>query len=353
MGKNLMMDKNYGPTNFITGLRGIAILFVLLTHALGDGSSELGSYLKTLVLNGRFGVQMFFVISGFTIFYQFYSAGYKFKKFMLVRLLRLGLPYYPIIILLWTLYHYGILQPIYWANHTGADVDLVNVFMHFTYLGMLSEKYINTIIGVEWTLYVEVFYYLFIGSIISFFLMSSQKKWFVMILTFVFFISLLSPLILKLLGVAHLTIEWSPIKYGYLFILGGLGYYVREKYSSSTQLSNASCIFLFLCIFLMPFINSNLIKEVSFGFSTFLVICFSINGGLIKFMLENKVIIFLGNISFSLYLLHMPVISFFKSVFDSTMMIFSLSVIVSLLLSKIYYNLVERTLYTKLKRKII
>lgn len=55
-----MMDKNYGPTNFITGLRGIAILFVLLTHALGDGSSELGSYLKTLVLNGRFGVQMFF-----------------------------------------------------------------------------------------------------------------------------------------------------------------------------------------------------------------------------------------------------------------------------------------------------
>ncbi|TOH80136.1 hypothetical protein CGI72_24290, partial [Vibrio parahaemolyticus] len=38
-----------------------------------------------------------------------------------------------------------------------TTVDLIT---HLTFMGMFNERYINSILRVEWSLYVEVFYYL-------------------------------------------------------------------------------------------------------------------------------------------------------------------------------------------------
>lgn len=43
-------------------------------------------------------MQIFFVISGYTIFSQLFQEGYGLKKFLMVRLTRLSLPYFPILV---------------------------------------------------------------------------------------------------------------------------------------------------------------------------------------------------------------------------------------------------------------
>lgn len=80
-----MLVRDYKDTNFITSLRAIAILFVFIIHSGGGGLRELGAMGNFFVDIGKYGVQMFFVISGFTIFNQFFSEKYTLKKFLLVR----------------------------------------------------------------------------------------------------------------------------------------------------------------------------------------------------------------------------------------------------------------------------
>ena len=95
-----MKIRNYKGTNFITGLRAIAILLVFLVHSGGGELKNINDGFNNLVHYGTYGVQMFFVISGFTIFYQIFEKGYRFKKFLLVRVSRISIVYFPIIILI-------------------------------------------------------------------------------------------------------------------------------------------------------------------------------------------------------------------------------------------------------------
>ena len=59
--------KSYGDTDFITGIRAIAALAVLLIHSGGAGLKEVSSITDNLLISCRNGVFVFFVISGFSV----------------------------------------------------------------------------------------------------------------------------------------------------------------------------------------------------------------------------------------------------------------------------------------------
>ena len=69
------MLKQYGDTDFVTGMRAYAALAVLITHAGGGGLIELGDIASRLVALGGQGVAVFFVISGYSV-----SASYVASK---------------------------------------------------------------------------------------------------------------------------------------------------------------------------------------------------------------------------------------------------------------------------------
>jgi peptidoglycan/LPS O-acetylase OafA/YrhL len=77
----MKIERVYEGTKFITGLRAIAVLLVFLIHSGGAGLTEFGGALSTLVTAGKYGVEIFFVISGFTIFYQLFEGNYTLKRF--------------------------------------------------------------------------------------------------------------------------------------------------------------------------------------------------------------------------------------------------------------------------------
>jgi peptidoglycan/LPS O-acetylase OafA/YrhL len=92
--------------------------------------------------------------------------------------------------------------------------------------------------------------------------------------------------------------------------------------------------------------NSTTVNELFFNILTFILIIFTRDDAILSKILTNKIIIFLGSISFSFYLLHILVIEYLS--FNN----FFYSLIVSIAILFIWYFIFENYLYKKVKRVI-
>lgn len=141
-------------------LRGIAALMIVFHHTIGS----IKFYYKTeipffnfLALIGKFGVDFFFVLSGFIILY---TAFYKYNKpnsfanYIKNRLIRIYVPYLPI----------GVLMFVFYAvfpDFSNSDRDISAL----TSLTLLPNG--NPALSVAWSLSFELCFYLLFS--ISFF----------------------------------------------------------------------------------------------------------------------------------------------------------------------------------------
>lgn len=114
----------------IDGLRGIAVLLVLLWHFIGAVLPQTNDFSKTvssIVIFGRTGVDLFFVLSGFLIIgilADRSNCRNYFRVFFARRALRILPPYFILLIVFWTLtallpegYYFGNSIP-WWSYAT-------------------------------------------------------------------------------------------------------------------------------------------------------------------------------------------------------------------------------------------
>lgn len=260
----------------VTMLRGIAALGVCIMHFFGSVPSttinEIGKY-------GGYGVPIFFVISGFIIPYALYHSGYtihNYFKFILKRVVRLEIPYLLTIVVIISISYFAQLSPY----HATEAVDLFdrNTFFHLFYLvGFMDGTWLNPVF---WTLAIEFQFYLFIG--------------------------LLFPLLIS---------KNAMVKYSILILLCLIPFLVDDnRFFASYFLTflPGLLLFLFMCdqIHLNAFIFSGIIVlalcYVKVGMPG--VVAPIIATGFILFVKKPiKPLIFLGTISYSLYLLHTPI----------------------------------------------
>lgn len=345
-----MNNNSYGETNFITSIRGIAILMVFIIHSL-SGTQGFSDYFNSLINSGSLGVQIFFVISGFTIFYQFFTANYTYKNFLKVRLLRICIPYYPILVVMFIAYNFNVIPQSYWSIKTNTSIDLINLFMHFIFIGsFINEGFSNSILGVEWTLNVEVFYYIIIGFLI----VSIRKKHYPLMIIGACGVSLLTIILYKFDFISSLYFHWQPLTYAFLFMFGGVTYYFRYKFKfdekTKKNLSNISFVSFVIAIFMTPFVGMGYVSGVIVGLFTMLLIIFSDNTAMLtKVMLNNKFFLFIGRISFSFYLIHYPVIGFVRLFNLNYFFNFILSFVLTCVVAYVYCFIFEDFLYKKAK----
>lgn len=264
----------------LDALRGIAALIVVLYHYLYRYNELYGhkSLSVDWIENGDFGVQLFFIISGFVIYWTI-NRSKKPCDFIVSRFSRLYPVYWAAVILTFTAVSIFGLEG---RDVSGADA-LMNILMFQSYFKVPNVD------GVYWTLLVELHFYFWIFSLSLFNLL---KKVEYILLPFI---------LLSILHYSGLVALPSPLIK--IFILKHLPFFLVGIcfYKMVNDLHNKMTLpIITICLIASGFIYG-LDKVVIFA-SMFLVFYLAIIGKL-KF-LKNKGLVYLGTISYPLYLIH-------------------------------------------------
>jgi peptidoglycan/LPS O-acetylase OafA/YrhL len=268
-----------GRIRTLDALRGIASVSVAWFHftqanpALGQG------ILKSSGKYGWLGVDVFFVISGFVIPYSLQKAKYtheQFWRFLAKRIVRLDPPYFVNICFVVVLAYVVPFVP----GFRGAQpaFTATQLLSHFAYLNsVIGKPWVNPVF---WSLGIEFQYYLLIGLIFP--LLASSRR-------------LVRTLTMGALLVSGFLVASPSLLFAHLPVfLAGILTFERKV----GHLSNRSFLGgLVLTCIVAGFGGGPWIAAISAG--TALVIAFIEFGG--------KVLTWLGLISYSLYLVHVPV----------------------------------------------
>ncbi len=151
--------------DILDGLRGIAILLVVCYHAWLVSGQSFGP-LGFIVQSGYLGVDLFFFISGFCLFFPYAKCARdgrpapSTRRFFERRFLKI-VPSYLIALLTFTL--------IYHAQYGPLPTLVMHLATHLAFVHTLSPATFGTISGPLWTIGVEVQFYLLFPLIVPWF----------------------------------------------------------------------------------------------------------------------------------------------------------------------------------------
>jgi peptidoglycan/LPS O-acetylase OafA/YrhL len=287
----------------IEGLRAIAVLAVLLFHLNIPGFS-----------GGFVGVDMFFVVSGYLITKNIYrdleSEKFSFKTFYLRRIYRL-VPALLVTIAVTLVASSFILTPEHFAKlgmSSVASVFSVSNFLFWSEAGYFDEAKTFKPLLHTWSLAVEEQFYL-LWPILLFFLYSKGKKFRLLSLTILAIISLYATESF-LSNHNAMAFYWMPFRISE-FAIGAVLVFSPRISCSSWWVSVVGG--LGLALILVPIVIYS--EQTIFPGMMALLPCLGtallirFGGARIIFpLLANHLFRHLGKISYSLYLVHWPVI---------------------------------------------
>ncbi len=294
-------------------LRGLAALLVVCTHSIfatisyGNNNSILSSFYNFSEF-GAVGVDIFFVISGFIIVYVTQNNNKKFNIFIKERLIR-------VVPLYWFFLSIMACALIFFPS---AFVNNEFILSHAIYSFLFLPAYkfdgsISPLLGVGWTLNYEVFFYVIFSF--SLYISSWKKRFFLVSSIFI---------MLSCFGIVYQN--ENPIIYVFTrsllieFVFGMLVAYLffESKFLSKKLATSVLVLSIFLLslsvIYGVPD-KFDTIKFIVWGIPAFFLVysllCLEIHG--LKF---NNLLIFLGKISYSLYLSHYFTVRLLSKLFE-------------------------------------
>lgn len=332
--------KSVSRIDFIDAVRGVAAILVLVSHSLEwfvEGWSA--NYFEYINL-GMIGVVAFFLVSGFVIPLSLEKYN-SILKFAINRFFRIY-PLYCFILFLTLM--------LYFINIAGLWLDVrdnilisigINLFMLQEYLPIQKFNLIS-LVSSSWTLFIEIIWY-FLFSI--FYFLKWNKNHFKLILiagSFLIFIASCSLLLNIRIPLGHLILL-------YCCFLGLLTYRYYNKeidinmfiiISTISALVILFSLYVGFAIFKNPIYSSKCIFiSYSLGIGLFAVF-YVFNNYVVT---KNKLLKFLGNISYSLYLVH-TLILYLVKYFDiaNTFINLFLVAFLSIICAYILYIYVEK-----------
>ena len=295
--------------NHLDSLRGIAAITIALVH-----SPFPNSFLREnlFVGHGNLMVDFFFVLSGFVISYTYSDRINNYKnliQFQYKRFLRL----YPLHILTFSAFLFLYLTEFvkdYFFDPGGQFINLSLYkadFFHNLFLTQNIFRGSNLYNGPSWSISTEFYTYLFFGLLT---LILKNKIY--SIIAYIIII-LTSIILIQAYSSLNTNDEFALLRCFYSFFLGALLYKLFPKVHSNNNsifaissiffvtifvmfhTENISFIFPILCVFLIYFTNTS---KTNF----------------ILVILKSKPLTFLGKISYGIYMIHYPLVYFYKAV---------------------------------------
>lgn len=266
-------------------LRLILAVLVFFAHWNILTSQDISNQLFHL---SGYAVHMFFIVSGFLIFWSF-DADQNKKHFYIKRFFRI-FPLYAFLIILQTLFFIGFSD--------GSTFEVIKYFIANIFFlnflapsvgSTLSSLEVNAINGSLWTLKNEVVFYLIVPLLFMFY-----KKWGGYILLILYSLSVVYMFAVDYLGIEKLLVQFpAQVR---LFMVGILLYILFDKFNKN-NIYLLAIVSLILLIFLK---DNTYFNYILYPFCIGFMMIF-----LVYFVKNIKVNF---DFSYSLYILHFPVI---------------------------------------------
>jgi peptidoglycan/LPS O-acetylase OafA/YrhL len=304
----------------LDGLRGIAILLVISFHYINNqllhAESAIGKILCKATSFGWVGVDLFFVLSGFligNILIKNKGSKNYISTFYMRRIVRIVPNYYLAVSV------FLIICAIpFFADNRFLTGD--NVLPWWSYYVMVHNNYMaamnsmgNNAFSITWSIGIEEQFYIIFPFIVYFI----KDKWLPALLSLV--------IVAACLFRMQFT-EWIPayvllpsrmdsIAFGFV-----VAYYYQKEYFKTTFLKHSKYflgIFLLdvlVCAFLYwRYSDLGAIKHSLFALVFAIGLCFALVGkdSIYVRLLQNKLLVWIGTISYSLYLFHYFILGLF------------------------------------------
>ncbi|MEG3896745.1 MULTISPECIES: acyltransferase [unclassified Microcoleus] len=341
--------------NLLQVYRGIGAVLVVMFH-LNQMSAERLNQVTffNLFQAGWSGVDYFFVLSGFIMVYVHRSAiGKKdqLKSFLVKRTVRIY-PIYWIITL--TVLAFFLVVPGF-ANN--KDLSIQHIFLSL----LLLPQNDKPILDVGWTLIYELFFYLLFSIAIWF-----KPKYSVPILSTWLFLTVLHYLKIVDFGRDGFLLNIVFGNMNLEFVLGCLAGYTVIKFGSKISKNRwilfgvANLGYLALLIFAAA--NNIEIERIStFGVLAALLIVGSASIDLNDSPKVPKFLTYLGDASYSIFLIHSPIVSAITKVLQKANLgkyydgFFApaLVALITVIAGCIFYSLIEKPLTVYLRKNVV
>ncbi|QIW21409.1 acyltransferase family protein [Bacillus thuringiensis] len=355
----------------LDSIRGISSLIVMIGHHLMifsvfqnysyEDNKPFVIYLlketpaRLIFSSGNESVIIFFVLSGFVLYRSIQKNYDSYGSFLLKRIARIYIPYIVAIIIAilcqTTMSKYGISNLSEWFNRSWTiESSLSLIAQHILLIGKYNTDAYN---GVIWSLVHEMR----ISIIFPLVLMVCLRKTLRYSLLSLFSFSICSVVILFLFHSSlTLTSYALTLHYTVLFLLGALVAKYKNNlivlYSNRTK-NEKIAWFLFAVLLYMyeglvgeiNLLNNFIFRDYVVAISACLFVILSLSVATLSSLLRNKYLLYLGKISYSLYLYH--IISLFSLVYMlheifPLPIVLMLSLILSFILAIISYLFVEK-----------
>ncbi|MBO6974252.1 MAG: acyltransferase [Prochlorococcus marinus CUG1435] len=331
----------------IDGIRGFAVIAVIINH-----------FNKDFLPSGFLGVDIFFVISGFVISLSLSKRTYKnFKdfalNFYLRRICRI-LPTLIIFVFITGLIITFIDQTPITSLRTGIAslFGLGNIYLFSDSTNYFSESAnLNPFLH-TWSLGVEEQFYFVFPFL--FWLIISQKKKFkklfpkflITFLTFVSFFVFIITYFKNYNAVYYLMpFRFWEIASGSLIFI-----FFKNNYNFSGLIFKVSNYLIPAFLVLILFLPENQFLFGSFAavfLTSILIICLNKKNSFLFKIFDNKILRYLGKISYSLYIWHWPVISISKFTIGVTWWTIPIQISIIFLISIFNFRYIENKLRDK------
>lgn len=331
----LMLKKKIssGRLQELDSLRGIAAVLVMLFHYIYHYDSIYGHEFEihSALRFCRYFVELFFMISGFVIYWSITRAQ-SMTSFSILRFIRLYPTYWVCLLIT---YLFVTLVGLPGREVSGTDAAM-NVMMFHSYLGVPHVD------GVYWSLAIELMFYaliVFAWMVFGESMMARfQYIWLASVIIFTYASQIID------IPFEYRLQQVLIIKYAAFFI-AGMSFYRCWRDGYSVRDGVLIVISLFMVWQSYP------MSLALFISSFFLVFILMINGWL--GFLSNKVLLWFGAVSYPLYLIHQnigyAIINYIASVFGSTALGIVAAMVVSITIAAVVHYSVELRLTRALK----
>ncbi|MFC7560939.1 acyltransferase family protein [Paenibacillus farraposensis] len=174
-------EMEHEKLQFVDTLRALAIIGVLLVHVSQHVDGISGWIQKGLNMGAK-GVALFYLASAFTLFLSLSRRSQDRREttsaYLLRRFFRIAPLYY---IMLGIYLMVNGTGPRFWLGDQDT-VTIANIAAHILFLNGLNPYWMNSIIGVEWSIAVECMFYLLVPVLCKLIRSVRHAAWFVLII---------------------------------------------------------------------------------------------------------------------------------------------------------------------------